>query len=155
MWHFLWRVLFYMEELMIRSCWSGGGKFYKCILQQPKHCKSDKSENVPFHPGIYTWRSSSDQSIELWKDLSFRLVVKRFQRLRHVQVPFIIDTELDYWHIIWKVVTTNRGLNLKKLFSHFTSHVRHFMESHFEGLAWLLWKPCAKLSNKERKFFLW
>ena len=42
-----------------------------------------------------------------------KLMVKRFQRLSQVSFP-LIDPDLGYWYIIWKVNTTNRGLNLKK-----------------------------------------
>ena len=40
-------------------------------------------------------------------------MVKRFQRLGQVSFP-LIDPDLRYWYIIWKINTTNRGLNLKK-----------------------------------------
>ena len=33
------------------------------------------------HGGIHTWRQSHEQSIELWKYLSLRLIIKRLQRL--------------------------------------------------------------------------
>ena len=43
------------------------------------------------------------------------LMVKRFRRLS--QVSFSSHwRDLDYWYIIWKVNTTNRGLNLKNNF---------------------------------------
>ena len=42
-----------------------------------------------------------------------KLMVKRFQRLSQVRFP-VTDLDLGYWYIIWKVNTTNRGLNLKK-----------------------------------------
>ena len=43
------------------------------------------------------------------------LMVKRFQMLSKLVFP-LTDPDLDYWYIIWKVNTTNRGLNLKKTF---------------------------------------
>ena len=39
------------------------------------------------HGGIFTWRESLGHSIELRRDLSLRLIAKRFQRLFHVQFP--------------------------------------------------------------------
>ena len=44
-----------------------------------------------------------------------KLMVKRFQRSSQVSFP-LIDPDLGYWYIIWKVSTTNRGLNLKNNF---------------------------------------
>ena len=44
-----------------------------------------------------------------------KLMVKRFQRSSQVSFP-LIDPDLGYWYIIWKVNTTNRGLNLKNTF---------------------------------------
>ena len=41
----------------------------------------------PNHGGIYFGRQSLQHSIELWKDLSLRLVVKRCQKSCHVQFP--------------------------------------------------------------------
>ena len=41
-------------------------------------------------------------SIELWKDLLMRLIVKRVQGFIHVQFPYV-DHDLGYWYIIWKV----------------------------------------------------
>ena len=41
-----------------------------------------------------------------------KLMVKRFQRSNQVSSP-LIYSDLGYWCIIWKVNTTNMGLNLK------------------------------------------
>ena len=44
-----------------------------------------------------------------------KLMVLRFQRLSQVSFS-LIDPDLSYWYIIWKVNTTNRGLSLKNTF---------------------------------------
>ena len=44
-----------------------------------------------------------------------KLMVKRFQRSSQVSFP-LMDPDLGYWYIIWKVNTTNRGLNLNNTF---------------------------------------
>ena len=73
----------------------------KCVFQESEHCKS-----------------SLEGSIKLWKDLSSKLIVKRFQKLHHVQFPFpIVDSFLGYLYIIWKVNTKNRRMNLKNTLS--------------------------------------
>ena len=43
------------------------------------------------------------------------LISKRFQRSSKVSFP-LIDPDLGYWYIIWKVTTTNRELNLQNIF---------------------------------------
>ena len=50
------------------------------------------------------------------KDLSLRLIVTSFQMLCHVQFPSCWPWSIRYWHIIWKVNTRNRGLNLESIF---------------------------------------
>ena len=47
---------------------------------------------------LYTWWDTLE--VQLCKDLSLSSLVKRVQRLRHIQFPFHPD--LGYWHI-WKV----------------------------------------------------
>ena len=44
-----------------------------------------------------------------------KLMVQRFQRLSQVSFS-LIDPDLSYWYIIWKINTTNRGLSLKNTF---------------------------------------
>ena len=77
---------------------------------------TENLKNFPNHGVmIFTWRLSHDHSIELWKDLFLNLIVKRFQRLFHVQFPWCW-----FWpgilYIIWKVNSGNMGLNLKDTF---------------------------------------
>ena len=59
--------------------------------------------------GCFTW------GIMIRSCKGGRLMVKRFQKLSRVIFP-IIDLDLGYSHIIWKVNTANRGLNLKNTF---------------------------------------
>ena len=47
------------------------------------------------------------------------LMVKRFQRSSQVSFP-LIDPDLGYWYIIWKINTTNRGYECEK-------HILHTM----------------------------
>ena len=61
-----------------------GGEQVSQNFPKTEHCKS---ENFPqpwweTHLKIYP-----NQSIELWNNLSFRFMVKRFQRSSQVQVP--------------------------------------------------------------------
>ena len=44
-----------------------------------------------------------------------KLMVKRFQSSSQVSFP-LIDPDLSYRYIIWKINTTNMGLNLKNTF---------------------------------------
>ena len=46
-----------------------------------------------------------------------KLMVKRFQRSSQVSFP-LIDPDLGYWYIIWKVNTTNRGYECEKHLLH-------------------------------------
>ena len=51
------------------------------------------------HGVTYTRRENSNQSTQLWKDLFLRLIVKKFQRLCHVQpeldiLPVKLTTEI-------------------------------------------------------------
>ena len=41
----------------------------------------------PRYGKLFTGTLIPDRMIELWKDLSLRLIVKRFQRLCHIQFP--------------------------------------------------------------------
>ena len=56
---------------------------------------------------LFTWRLSLNHSIKLWKDIPLKLIVQRFQKLRHVQFSYV-DSDLGNWCIIW-----NGGINLK------------------------------------------
>ena len=83
----------------------------------------------PNHWGILTWRKNSDQSIELLKELTLRLVIiKRFQRSCHHQF-------YSCWpwpsNIIWKVNITNMGFVWKILSANYASGVEDFMQSLF------------------------
>ena len=44
-----------------------------------------------------------------------KLMIERFQRSSQVSFP-LIDPDLSYGYIIWKVNTTNKELNLKNTF---------------------------------------
>ena len=44
-----------------------------------------------------------------------KLMVKRYQRSSQVSFP-LIGPDLGYWYIIWKVNTTNWGMNFKSTF---------------------------------------
>ena len=61
----------------------GKGKFHKCIFQLSEHYKS---ENFPGHSGRHL-NINPNQNKELWKDLTLRLLVKRFQSSSQVQFP--------------------------------------------------------------------
>ena len=80
----------------------------------------------PNHSGIFISRWSRHNSIELWKDLSLRHIVKKFWRVCHVQFP-------SYWtwpglliHYL-KINTRNSELNLKKNFVHYVSGGGYYM----------------------------
>ena len=45
-----------------------------------------KSENFPGHGGRHL-KKLPNQCLEIWKDLSLRLMVKKFQRSSQVQFP--------------------------------------------------------------------
>lgn len=80
------------------------------------------------HGGIYTWRWSTEHSLELWKDLSLMLKTKRFQRSCQVQFPSCWPWTW-YWYIIWRVTTTNRKLNLKNTLCILCLSVGHVKQS--------------------------
>ena len=95
----IWNILIRHNNLMIRPCQRqgrGSQKHFPVIwtLLIWNFC----------HGGIFTWRQSPDYSVELWKDLSLRLLVKSFQIKCHVQFPS------------FQVNIRNRGLNLKNAF---------------------------------------
>ena len=58
-------------------------KFHKCISS---NFAQFKSENFPGHGGRHL-KKIPNQCLEIWKDLSLRLMVKRFQRSSQVQFP--------------------------------------------------------------------
>ena len=61
------------------------------------------------HGGMfYMW--TNDQIIQGGK-----LMVKRLQKSSQVTFP-LIDPDLGYWYLVWKINTTNRGLNFKNTF---------------------------------------
>ena len=68
--------------------------------------------NKPFWANLWRilYMGTNDQIMQGWK-----LMVKRSQRSSQVSF-LLIDSDLGYWYIIWKVSTTNRGLNLKNTF---------------------------------------
>ena len=76
--------------------------------------------NLKIFPNHVGWKSvlkiKPCQYIELWKDLSLWLTVKKFQRLCHVQFP-----SCWAWHHKY------RGLNLTQ--AHYASRVGYFMQS--------------------------
>ena len=82
-----------------------------------KHfCKEARSfawGNKPFWANLWGNVLRGDK----WSDRTSggESMVKRFQRSSEVSFP-LIDPELRYWYIIWKVNTISRGLNLKNTF---------------------------------------
>ena len=56
-------------------------EFHKCFSS---NLNTVNLKVFPNHGWIYTWRWNPDQSIELWRDLSLRLIVKSFQRLCNI-----------------------------------------------------------------------
>ena len=55
---------------------------------------------------------NSDHCIELWTNLSLKLIAKDFKSC--IMFSFChVDPDLGYWYIIGKVNNTNRRLNLK------------------------------------------
>ena len=68
-------------------------KFYKYLFQQSEHYKSEGFPQA-CRNRIYLWFSKC-------------CVIFSFTH---------VDPVLGYWHIIWKVNTRNRGLNLKNTF---------------------------------------
>ena len=91
------------------------------------------------HGGIFTWRQSPEHSIALWKDLSLKLIVTRFQRFSFPH----IEADLGYC-IIWKVSTKNRGLNLRDIL-----WTLWFWELGFDAkpvrCSFLCWWRCGEL----------
>ena len=87
--------------LIIRSR-QGGRNFTKCIFQWSEHCKSETFSQTWWDSHL---KKSLDHSIELWKDLPLRLIVKRFQRLCHVMCGINILFETltpEIGGLIWK-----------------------------------------------------
>ena len=69
---------------MIRSC-KEGGKASQMHFPVFEQCK--KSGNFPRSWWGTHLKLSPNQSLELWKDLSLRLMDKRFQKSSQVQFP--------------------------------------------------------------------
>ena len=103
----IYRRLFYMGRLMIRTCQGRKGfQLHFPAIWTMQIWKSSPSS------GIFTWQNP-DHSIELRKDVSLRLIVKRFQRLCYVYFFTCLPWHLEYSFFIWKVNTRNRELNLR------------------------------------------
>ena len=78
------------------------------------------------HSGIFISRWSRHNSIELWKDLSLRYIVKKFWRVCHVQFPSCWTWPGLLIHYL-KINTRNSELNLKKNFVHYVSGGGYYM----------------------------
>ena len=96
------------DQIMVRA-----GEFHRC---NSSNLKTVNLEIFAKHERIYTWRYSPDQSIKLWKDLFFRLILKRFQTLCHDQPDFDI--------LLGK-------LTAQTSFAHYGSRVGDFMPGYF------------------------
>ena len=73
-----------------------------------KFSVEEKTSLDKFLAGCFTWGL-------MIRYARGKLMVKSFQRTSQVSFPRV-DPDLGYWYIIWKVNTTNRGLNLKNTF---------------------------------------
>ena len=82
----------------------------------------------PNHSGIFISRWSRHNSIELWKDLFLRYIVKKFWRVCHVQFPSCWTWPGLLIHYL-KINTRNSELNLKKHFVHYVSGGGYYMQS--------------------------
>ena len=90
------------RELTIKSC--QGGRIFTNTFSS--NLKIVNLNIFPNYGGISIWRKSPDQFIELWKYLSWNLIViiKKFQRSFFVQ--FHVDPDLD---ILFEKLTTQIG----------------------------------------------
>ena len=91
-------------------------------------CSSLNSVNLkifPNHGGIFTWRLRLNPFMELWNDLSLRLIVNRFQGLFRAH----ISPDLVYWLITWKLTPEIRGWIYKTPFAHYASGRGDSMEN--------------------------
>ena len=80
---------------------------YKLFCKKALHGKTNFLGQICWGM-FYMW--TNDQIIQGGK-----LMVKRFQKSSQVSFP-LIDPDLGYWYIVWKIKTTNRGLNFKITF---------------------------------------
>ena len=60
------------------------GNFHKCIFQLSEHCKSENFLRPWWETHM---KINPNQYIEIWKNLSLRLMVKRCQRSSQVKFP--------------------------------------------------------------------
>ena len=91
-------------------------------------CSSLNSVNLkifPNHGGIFTWRLRLNPFMELWNDLSLRLIVNGFQGLFRAH----ISPDLVYWLITWKLTPEIRGWIYKTPFAHYASGRGDSMEN--------------------------
>ena len=127
-WTNTWGGVLCVRKLMINPCQGGRGSFINAFAS---NWNTVNLKIFPNHGGIFTWRWwSLDHSIELWKDLFLKLIVKRGQRLCRVQFSSC-DPELGYWYIIWTVNTRKRELNLKNTLCILSLWGRNFLQHLF------------------------
>ena len=81
-----------MEELMIRSC-QGGGFLYTI------NAFSSNLSTTNLYLKINPWLL---YKIKVWKDLSSKEMVKRFQKMYIFSFPYV-HSDLGCWYIISKV----------------------------------------------------
>ena len=55
-------------------------------------------KSFPNHGGVFTCRLSTGNSIEVWKDLFLKLIVKSFQKFCHVLLGIYILSVKSYHH---------------------------------------------------------
>ena len=70
---------------MIRSCKEG--RVSQMITAFLTNLNTVNLKILPNHGGIFMRRFGTDHSLELWKDLSSRLIVKKLKRLCHFWLP--------------------------------------------------------------------
>ena len=100
---------YYTLGKMIRSCHGRKERFKNLFPSiSSEHCKS---KNFPQPWWKTHLKINSNQCIQLWKDLSLRLMAKRFQRLSQVHFPSCCP-----WPGVLTFNTTNSELNLKSIF---------------------------------------
>ena len=89
---------------IIRSCQGWISQTHFPVIE---HCKSVDSPQPWWD--IRLKITPRDRSVEFWKDSSWRLTVKWFQKLCYVQFPSCRPWS-GYWYINWKVNTSRRVL---------------------------------------------
>ena len=97
-------------------------EFYTIHFPVFYHCKSEKFSQPWWK--IYLKISFTDHYIELWKDLSLRLIVSK------ILISKIVPCCMGYWYAIWNVNTRNRDWICK-----------HPLHTIHLGLA-ISWKVC-------------